>query len=107
MRIIISKIVDGFNTQWGAAFGFGTHADDSMGLLLKISTLNEEKMAKVNKTTVHSLTKERNVSNLNNEVKIRGKENLESVSRKMVLNKSFDLLEEQESTMYLEFSKPA
>ena len=61
-------------------------------------------MAEVNKTTVHDLAEERSVGSVNNEVKIRSKGNLESVSKKMVLNKYFDLLEEQESKMY---RKPA
>ena len=57
---------------------------------MKISNLTDE-MKALNKTTVHNLAEERSVGSLNNELKMRGKMNMESVSRKMILNKSFDL----------------
>ena len=41
---------------------------------------------------MHNLAEERSVGNGNNELKIRGKSSLECVSKKLVLNKSFDLL---------------
>ena len=37
MKLIISKIVDGFDLQCGAIFGFGTHANDYTESLLKIA----------------------------------------------------------------------
>ena len=54
------------------------------------NTTNEE-MENLDKTTVHNLAEERSVGSTNNELKVRGKRHLEYVSRKLVLNKSFDL----------------
>ena len=41
---------------------------------------------------MHNLAEERSVGSVNNELEIRGKSSLECVSKKLVLNKSFDLL---------------
>ena len=67
----------------------------------------EEEKEELDKTTVHNLAEERSVGSINNELKIRGKRNLESASRKLVLNKSFDLIEKRNPKEYLNFRKPA
>ena len=67
-------------------FGFGTHADEDTGSVIKISNSTEEEMKELDKTTVHDLAEERSVGSTNNELRVRGKHHLESVSRKMVLN---------------------
>ena len=61
----------------------------------------------MNKTTVHNLSEESSVGSINNELKIRGKKNLESASRKLILNKSFDLLEKKPAHHFKTFRKPA
>ena len=80
---MISKIADGFDVQHGALFKFGTHADDDSGSLFKIADATTDEIEKLNKTTVHNLSEERNVGSINNELKIRGKKNLESASQKI------------------------
>ena len=72
-------------------FGFGKKKDEDTGTLLKICDLNEEKMDQLDSVQIHNLGEERSVGFVNYELDIRGKQNLESVSRKMVLNKSADL----------------
>ena len=63
------------------------------GTVLKICDLNDENMDQLDSVQIHNLGEERSVGFINYELDIRGKQNLESVSRKMVLNKSFDLTE--------------
>ena len=104
---MISKIADGIDVQRGAIFGFGTHANDDTGSLFKVAEATDEEMKELDHTNVHNLAEERSVGSINNEIKIRGKRNLESASRKLVLNKSFDLIERAEPKKYLDFRKPA
>ena len=66
----------------------------------------QDEMEQLNKASVHNLTKERSVGSTNNEINIRGKQNLESVSRKLILNKSFDLIENNPEH-FNKFRKPA
>ena len=67
-------------------------------VLIKVSNLTLEELEELNKTEVHNLAEERSVGSINNELKIRGKCNLECVSRNLVLNKSFDLLKRRTPT---------
>ena len=39
-----SKIADGFDLQWGAVFGFSTHAEDDTGSLVKEANATEKEM---------------------------------------------------------------
>ena len=105
MRMMISKIADGFDLQRGAVFGFGTHANDDTGTLFKVATATDEEKEELDHTSVHNLGEERSVGSINNEIKIRGKRNLESASRKIVLNKSIDLIENREAKEFLSFRK--
>ena len=92
LRLILPGMAEGFSTQRGKIFGFGPEAEKS-GMTFKVSTATEEEMQKLNSTTVHNLGEERSVGNINYELGIRGKRNLEASSKKLLLNKSFDLLE--------------
>ena len=56
---------------------------------------------------MHNLGEVRSVGSINNEIRIRGKRNLESASRKLVLNKSFDLIEASNAEEFLKFQKQA
>ena len=49
-------------------------------------------MEKLDKVAIHNLSEERSVGLVNYGIQIRGKNNLSTVSRNIVLNKSFDLL---------------
>ena len=67
----MSKIVDYFDLQRGALFGFVTHADDDTGSLFKIIDATKEKKETIELATVHNLGEERSVASLNNELKTR------------------------------------
>ena len=64
-------------------------------------------MLELNKAPVHNLSQERSVGSINNELKVRGKRNIESESRKLILNKLFDLLEKRPANDYRTFRKPS
>ena len=96
MKLMISKIADGFDVQRGAIFGFGTHADDDTGPLLKVADATAAEMTELDRTIVHNLAEERSAGR-----------NLVSASRKLVLNKSFDLIEKRKPGEYLNYRKPA
>ena len=49
------------------------------------------------KAVVHYLADEQSVGSFNNEIKMRGKRDIEIASKKLVLNKSFDLVEKQKA----------
>ena len=75
-----------------ATFGFGPTADIDTGSLLKISTASNEMMKKLDKVPIHNLAEEHSVGLVNYGIQIRGKDNITTVSRNVILNKSFDLL---------------
>ena len=77
MKIMIQKIADGFDTQRGAVFRIETHANDDTGSVMKISISKDEEIKALNKTTVHNLAEERSVGSLNNQLKMRGKRNMD------------------------------
>ena len=81
-----------FSIQHGKIFGFGPEAEMSP-MIFKVSTVMEEEIHKLNSTEVYNLGEERSVGNINYELEIRGKRNLEASSKELLLNKSFDLLE--------------
>ena len=59
---------------------------------MKISDLDEEELNVLNIVQVHNLGEERNVGLFNYEISIRGKKNFEATSRKIVFDKSNDLI---------------
>ena len=83
---------DGIEIQRGKIFGFGPNADEPTATF-KISTATDEEMEKLNLTATHNLGEDWSVGNINYELGNRGKANLKASSRKLLLNKSFDLLE--------------
>ena len=107
LGIILPRFADGFSEQRGAIFGFGPKADDQTGTLLKVSCIDDIKRKKLEKAPTHNLNEERSVGFINYELQIRGKANLESASKKMVLNKSMDYLENAEPNEIRKFRKPA
>ena len=96
LHLIIPKLAEGFSLQRGKIFGFGPEAE-LQPTTFKISKATEEEMVKLNLTAVHNLGEERSVGNINYELGIRGKRNIESSSKKLILSKSFDLIEQSEN----------
>ena len=92
LKICLAEFAAGFALQKGAIFGFGEEANDDTGTVLKISNVSKEQLDVLDKVQTHNLGEERSVGFVNYEIGIRGKGNLNCVSTKMVLNKSFDLL---------------
>ena len=75
---------------------------------MKIFDFDEEERNVLNTIQVHNLGKERNVGLFNYEISIRRKKNFEAASRKLVLNKSNNLMfNPQTNTSYKNFRKAA
>ena len=92
MVLMLPWLVEGFCTQHGKIFGYGPEAQ-SDPVTFKIATATVEKLEKLNKASVHHLGEERSVGSVNYELGISGKGNLEASSKKLLINKSFGLLE--------------
>ena len=107
ISLFLKNFAEGFSNQKGAIFGFGPNADEDTGNLLKIASVSCEEMKKLDKVPVHNLGEERSVGYVNYELNIRGRQNLESVSKKMILKKSSDLLNRIDKTKLHMFKKPA
>ena len=85
LELILPMIAHGLDIQKGAIFGFGTTSSNSTGTVAKISELDKDFIDKMNKhVPVTNLLEERNVGGSNYELQIRGKDNLQTVSRKQV-----------------------
>ena len=93
LTIILPKLAKGFSTQRGAIFGFGPHAAEDTGDICKISAVKGAKRLKLEKAPIHNLKEEKSVGEVNFELNFRGKEHLESVSRKLVMSKVMDYVE--------------
>ena len=75
---------------------------------MKIPDLDEEELNVLSTVQVHKLGEEHNVGLFNYEISIRGKKNFEAASRKLVLNKSDDLIfNPQTNTSYKNLRKAA
>ena len=76
---------------------------------MKISQLEETEIEHVNqsKVPIHNIGEERSVGFFNYEIGIRGKENVESASRKMILNKSNDLIDKKTNFAFRKFRTEA
>ena len=94
LAITIKMFTEGFSLQRDAIFGFGPNKDDETGTVLKISDLSQDEATKMDKfhVQVHNLGEENNVGCVNYELNIRRKSHLEYASRKIVLNRSADLI---------------
>ena len=88
---------DGFALQKGAIFGFGpTALDPTQNNILKISNVDDKTLSELDRNVqVHNIGEERNVGMVNYEFSVRGKSSLDAVSRKVVINRSSDLINEQ------------
>ena len=107
LNVLLPMLAEGFSMQRGALFGFGPKANESTGTLLKISAASEAEKQKLNKAPIHNLNEERSVGFITHEVSIRGPDQLEPASKKMILNKSIDLLEKtlDKPKTFLSFKK--
>ena len=81
-------MANGFSNQRGAMFGFGPKGKEDCGTLLKVSEVDETKKRKLIQVPVHNMNEERSMGFINYELNIRGKQNLDSASKKMVINKN-------------------
>ena len=106
--LCLKKFADGFTQQKEATFGFSDKSRRDTGPVLKISDLGEEKFNVLNTVQVHNLGEEHNVGLFNYEISIRGVKDFEAASRKLVLNKSNDLIvNPQTNKSYKNFKKSA
>ena len=94
--------------QRSSLVGFGTKANYDTVTLLKISNVTDEgKRRKWNLASVHNLNEGRSVGFMNYESISSGKKCLESIAKKMIINKSIDLLKNTEPENIKLFRKPA
>ena len=109
LEIALKMFAEGFSHQKGAIFGLGPTKDDDTGTVLKISELNADNIKKMDesKVQVHNLGEENTVGCVNYEIGIRGKSNLDSASRKIVLNRCADLLKKADQKKIKSFRKQA
>ena len=98
----------GFSEQQGALFGFGPKAHENTGTLLKISSATDEaKRRKLNRAATHNLKEGEKCEFHQLQDTYTGKQCLESASKKMIINKSIDLLETSEPVEIKKFRKPS
>ena len=95
---------EGFDYQKGAIFGFGPSASKDTEIVLKICDTSEAMLNKLDENVqVHNILEEINVGCVNHGIQIRGKECLNTISRKMILNSSFDLVEKMDPSKFKKF----
>ena len=95
-----------FNIKKGLYSDLEKKKDADTETVTKISILTEENIKNLDNVQIHNLSEERSVGYVNYELGIRGKQNLEAASRKMVLNKSVDLITKS-GDKFKKFKKPA
>ena len=95
-----------FNIKKGLHSDLEKKKNEDTGTVTKISILNEENIKNLDNVQIHNLSEERSVGYVNYELGIPGKQNLEAASRKMVLNKSVDLITNS-GDKFKKFRKPA
>ena len=106
--LCLNKFADGFTQQKEANFGFSDKSRRDTAPALKISDLGEEKFNVLNTVQVYNLDDEHNIGLFNYEISIRGVKDFEAASRKLVLNKSNDLIvNPQTNKSYKNFKKSA
>ena len=100
IRILLKMFADGFGHQKGAIFGFGkSAAEDTHKNVAKICTMSPDDINILDiNVQIHNIGEERNVGMVNYELSIRRELNLDSVSRKLVLNRSADLIRDNSSS---------
>ena len=108
LKIALKMFADGFAYQKGNIFGFGPNKDDECGTVLKICSLDSKTLETLNNNAqVHNLQSERQVGETNYGLHIRGKKNLSTVSRKMVINRCSDLIKKKKTGEFKKFRKEA
>ena len=101
----------GLAVQKGDTFGFGPTADVDTGSLLKISTISNEMMEKLEKIPIHNLAEEHSAKLFNYGIQIRGKNNLSTVKKldlwwlRKILIKCFNNSYSQISITITDFQK--
>ena len=95
VRILLKMFADGFEHQKGAIFGLGkSTTKETDKTVVKICNMEGDEIA----VKVHNVGEERNVGMINYELSITGKGNLDSVLRKLVLNRSADLVQDKSAS---------
>ena len=107
LKIILPQMAEGFSEQREAIFGFGPKATEQTWTVLKMTTVEEPKRRKLSKAPVHNLNEERSVAFINYEISIWGKRFLETASRKMLTNKSKDILDKTDPSEMKKYIMPA
>ena len=97
----------GLSEQRSSLFCFGAKANDNIGIFLKLSNVTDKgKHRNLNQASVHNLIEGWSVGFMNYE-SISGKKCLQSRAKKMIINKSIDLLKNTEPENIKLFRKPA
>ena len=87
-------IAEGYGHQKGGIFGFGKKKYTDTNVV-KMCDMSEEQLKMLDENVqVHNLGEERNVGLVNYELSIIGKNNLDSVSRKIILKQAEDLVQD-------------
>ena len=105
LPISLQKFTKGFSDQKRAISGLRENANNDTGSVVKISQLEETEIEymKQSKIPIHYIGEERSVWFFNNEIRIQGKKNVESASRKMIPNKSSDLIDKKANVDFRKF----
>ena len=91
LRKALPKFAGGFDFQKGAIFGFGPSANLETRSVLKLSEADEQTISKLdNFVDVHNMHQERNVGSIGYGLATTGKDNLKTVSRRLVIKSSTD-----------------
>ena len=106
MSISLQKFAKGFSFQKGAIFGFGENVNNDTGSVLKISQLEEteiEHMKQSKLPPIQNMGADRSVGFSNYETGIRIKKNFVSASRKIIFNKSNDIIDKKANFVFRKF----
>ena len=105
MSISLQKFAKGFSDQKRAISGLRENVNNDTGSVVKISQLEETETEhmKQSKVPIHDIGEERSVWFFNYEIRIRRKKNVESASRKMIPNKSSDIIDKKANVDFPKF----
>ena len=81
-------MAEGVSDQRGATFGFAPKSNDDTGTILKGWGVSQANRRKPVNSSIHNVSKEWNVGFINYETSLRGKQYLETTSRRISVNKS-------------------
>ena len=104
--LAMKMFADGFDHQRGAIFNFGPSAEKDTGTVLNISNAESAVIQKLDANVpVHNMLEERNVGIINYGLDTRGKAQLKSVSRKLLLKRSMDLIKSVDPGQFKRYKK--